>query len=160
MTDSLRTAAKAGDIKALEALMNKSFKLKGITVRVTNSGSLLRIVVHGKEAPDKALLPTIKKGLASICPKGFEQVIVTARVIEEADAWSQKWDLPKETQTEALSAAENPLPVSKPAVKVLTGGEKSSPWHQKNWLAISLLILFPVAGIPLAWMSKWPKKTR
>jgi chemotaxis protein histidine kinase CheA len=159
MTDSLKAAAKAGNIKALEALMNKSFESKGVTVRVTSSGALLKIVVRGKEAPDKALLPTIQKGLASIVPGGFEQAIVTARAIDKADAWSHKWDLPRKTQTESLPviATSTSPPTSKPAAKVLTISEKPKSWHQKNWLVISLLILFPIAGIPLAWMSQWPK---
>ncbi|MBD1874644.1 hypothetical protein H6F75_14225 [Nodosilinea sp. FACHB-131] len=162
MTDSLKAAAKAGDIKALEALMNKSFESKGVTVRVTSSGALLKIVVRGKETLDKALLPTIQKGLAGISPKGFEQAIVTARVIGKADAWSHKWELPRERQAEsppdaAISAS---LPAPKPAVKVLTSSKKSKLWYQKNWLIISLLILFPIAGIPLAWISKWPRRNK
>jgi len=160
MTDSLKAAAKAGNTKALEALMNKSFESKGVTVRVTSSGALLKILVRGKEAPDKALLPTIQKGLASIAPRDFEQAIVTARAIGKANAWSQKWDLARETQAESLSVVDSSLPVSQPAVKVLASSEKSKSWYQKNWLVISLLILFPLAGIPLAWMSKWPKANK
>jgi hypothetical protein len=157
MTDSLKAAAKAGDIKALEALMNRSFESKGVTVRVTSSGALLKVVVRGKDAPDKALLPTIQKGLASISPKGFDQVIVTARAIGNADAWSQQWDLPKNPHAELLSVAAGSSPVPKPAVKVLASRDQSKSWYQKNWLIISLLVLFPFAGIPLAWTSKWPK---
>lgn len=162
MTDSLKAAAKAGDIKALEALMNKSFESKGVTVRVTNSGALLKIVVRGKEAPDKALLPTIQKGLASITPKGYEQAIATARAIGKADAWSHKWDLPRDTQAESLpvSATSTSSPAPKPTVKVFTSSKKSKSWYQKNWLVISLLILFPFAGIPLVWMSEWPRRNK
>jgi hypothetical protein len=148
MADSLKAAAKAGDIKALEALMNKSFGPKGVTVRVTNSGALLKVVVRGKEAPDKALLPTIQKGLASINPSGFDQVVVTARAIGKADAWSQRWDLPKSPQTKSLPVVDSSSPASKSAVKVLSNSEKPTSWHQKNWLIISLLVLFPLAGIP------------
>ena len=160
MTDSLKAAAKAGDIKALEALMNRSFESKGVTVRVTNSGALLKVVVRGKDAPDKALLPTIQKGLASISPKGFDQVIVTARAIGNADAWSQQWDLPKNPHAELLSVAAGSSPVPKPAVKVLASRDQSKSWYQKNWLIIRLLVLFPFAGIPLAWTSKWPKSNK
>ena len=127
------------------------------TPQSTSSGSLLKIVVRGKSAPDKALLPTIQKGLASISPKGFDQVIVTARAIGNADAWSQQWDLPKNPHAELLSVAAGSSPVPKPAVKVLASRDQSKSWYQKNWLIISLLVLFPFAGIPLAWTSKWPK---
>ncbi|WP_155523821.1 ankyrin repeat domain-containing protein [Nodosilinea nodulosa] len=160
MTDSLKAAAKAGDIKALEGLMNKSFESKGVTVRVTSSGSLLKVVVRGKEAPDKALLPTIQRGLASINPSGFDQVVVTARAIGKADAWSQRWDLPRKTPAESLSIADSSLPASKATVKVLASNETPKSWHQKNWLIISLLVLFPPVGIPLTWMSKWPRSSK
>jgi hypothetical protein len=160
MTDSLKAAARAGDIKALEALMNKSFESKGVTVRVTNSGALLKIVVRGKESPDKALLSTIQKGLASINPSGFDQVIVTARPIGKVDAWSQKWDLPRDEQAESFPVAGSLPQEPKPAIKVLAGSSSPTFWYQKNWLIISLLIIFPLAGIPLAWMSKWPKANK
>ncbi|MGG6242158.1 hypothetical protein ACQ4N7_26375 [Nodosilinea sp. AN01ver1] len=160
MTDSLKAAAKAGDIKALEALMNKSFESKGVTVRVTSSGVLLKIVVRGKELPDQALLPMIQKGLASIAPVGFERATVTARAIGKADAWSHKWDLLRKTKAESQSVADSSLAVSKPAEKALSGGKESKSWYQKNWLVIGLLIFFPLGGIPLAWLSQWPRKNK
>jgi hypothetical protein len=160
MTDSLKVAAKAGNIKALEALMNKSFESKGITVRVTNSGSRLKVVVRGKEAPDKALLPTIQRGLASIKPSGFDEVIVTAKAIGKADAWSQKWDLPKNPQAELQLVSDSSSPAPQTPTKVLDASGKPKSWYQKNWLVISLLVLFPLAGIPLVWISKWPKKNK
>jgi hypothetical protein len=157
MTDSLRAAAKAGDIKALEALMNQSFGPKGVTVRVTNSETLLKIVVRGKDAPDKALLPTIKRGLAGIRPAGFDQVSVTARVVGKANAWSEQWELTHDTSTESSSVTASSPPPSKPAATVLGGNERETKWYQKSWLVISLLIFFPPGGIALAWVSKWPK---
>jgi hypothetical protein len=157
MTDSLKAAAKAGDIKALEALMNQSFGQKGFTVRVTSAGSLLKIVVRGKNAPDKALLSTIQQGLASISPNGFDQVSVTARAVRKADTWSEQWELPQGTSTESLSVTTSSPPPSKPVATVLVGDERATRWYQKSWLVISLLIFFPPGGIALAWVSKWPK---
>ncbi len=83
--------------------------------------------------------------------------MVTARAIGKADAWSQRWDLSRNPQAESLSTADSSSPASKPAVKVLASNEKPKSWHQKNWLIISLLVFLPPVGIPLVWMSKWPK---
>jgi len=175
MTDQLQAAAKAGDIKAIEALMNKAFEPKGLTVRVTNSGRLLKVVIRGKTAPDRALLPTIKAGLANISPQGFDQFVVTARAIGKSNAWSYQGDFTKDEKPspKAKAASTPPPPQPKPLPKAdsvppkpevstatsdaVTGQEQSKAWYQQNWLVISLLILFPLAGIPLTWMSKWPK---
>jgi hypothetical protein len=175
MTDQLQAAAKAGDIKAIEALMNKAFEPKGLTVRVTNSGRLLKVVMRGKTAPDRALLPAIKAGLANISPQGFDQFVVTARATGKSDAWSYQGDFTKDEQplpkpkTASTPPAPQPKPLpkansvsSKPEVSAttsdaITSQEQSKAWYQQNWLVISLLILFPLAGIPLTWATKWPK---
>lgn len=175
MTDQLQAAAKAGDIKAIEALMNKAFEPKGLTVRVTNSGRLLKVVIRGKTAPDRALLPTIKAGLANISPQGFDQFVVTARAIGKSNAWSYQGDFTKDEQpsTKPKMASAPPAPQPKPLPKVdsvppkpevstatsdaVTGQEQSKAWYQRNWLIIGFLVLSPVIGIPLAWVGKWPK---
>lgn len=93
MTDSLKAAAKAGDIKAIEGLMNKSFESKGVTVRVTSSGSELKILLRGKEAPDVELAALVKQGLNNIKPKSFEQASIIARAINKSTAWTDSWSL-------------------------------------------------------------------
>ena len=175
MTDQLQAAAKAGDIKAIEALMNKAFEPKGLTVRVTNSGRLLKVVIRGKTAPDRALLPTIKAGLANISPQGFDQFVVTARAIGKSNAWSYQGDFTKDEKPspKAKAASTPPPPQPKPLPKAdsvppkpevntatsdaVTGQEQSKAWYQRNWLIIGFLVLSPVIGIPLAWVGKWPK---
>lgn len=175
MTDQLQAAEKAGDIKAIEALMNQAFEPKGLTVRVTSSGRLLKVVMRGKTAPDRALLPTIKAGLANISPQGFDQFVVTARATGKSNAWSYQGDFTKDEPPlpTPRPASAPPAPQPKPLPKIdsvspkpevsattgdaVTGQEQSKAWYQQNWLVISLLILFPLAGIPLTWMSKWPK---
>ena len=135
MSDTLKAAARAGDPKALEALMNKSFGSRGITVRVTNSGSLLRVLLRGKTAPDKGLLTMIRQGLGSIKPTGFDKVIVTSRAIGSGDAWSEQWELVGGSAGDRAPAPA-PLP-SKPAVKTLVSSKK---WYQKPWLITTSII--------------------
>jgi hypothetical protein len=178
MTDQLQAAAKAGDIKAIEALMNKAFEPKGLTVRVTNSGRLLKVVIRGKTAPDRALLPAIKAGLANISLQGFDHFVVTARATGKSNAWSYQGDFTKDEKPspKAKAASTPPPPQPKTLPKVdrvppkpevsattshaVTGQEESKAWYQRNWLVISSLILFPLAGIPLTWASKWPKDNK
>lgn len=93
MTDSLKVAAKAGDIKALEALMNKSFEPKGVTVRVTNSGSKLKILLRGKEGPDVQLSALAKQVLSNIKPKSFDQASIIARANNKSTIWTDEWSL-------------------------------------------------------------------
>ena len=159
MSDPLKAAARAGDPKALEALMNKSFGSKGITVRVTNSGSLLRVLLQGTEAPDRALLPLIQKGLGSIKPAGFEKVVVSARAIGKGDVWTETWQLaPGNAAAKSLSANNTKTP--KPVVKTLLSSQQTTQWYQKTWLVVTMLVLFPVAGVPLAWLAQWSKPAK
>ncbi|MBD2111741.1 MULTISPECIES: hypothetical protein [Cyanophyceae] len=155
MTDALKNAARAGDPKALEALMNKSFASKGITVRVTNSGSLLRVALRGQTAPDKGVLTMIRQELGSIKPAGFDKVIVTARENGKGDAWSEQWELAGIRPAEPLTASAQPS--SSSASKNLVSSERPTPLHQKSWLIIVMLMVFPPGGITLAWISNWPK---
>ena len=159
MSDTLKAAARAGDPKALEALMNKSLGSRGITVRVTNSGSLLRVLLRGTEAPDRALLPLIQKGLGSIKPAGFEKVVVSARAIGKGDVWTETWQLaPGNAAAKSLSANNTKTP--KPVVKTLLSSQQTTQWYQKTWLVVTMLVLFPFAGVPLAWLAQWSKPAK
>lgn len=102
MTDSLKAAAKAGDIKSLEVLMNKSFEPKGITVCVTNSGTVLKVLLRSKEPPDPKTAVLVKQGLQSIQPTGFETALIVARAIGKKNAWTDEWNL-KDSTTELNS---------------------------------------------------------
>ena len=86
MTDSLKLAARAGDTKAIEALMNKAFASKGVTVRVTNSGSLLKILLRDAHIPKEQLSEALKRGLISIKPQGFDKVAIKAEVAGDQPA--------------------------------------------------------------------------
>jgi len=153
MSKSLQELAKDGDVKALEALMNKSFNSRGVEVRVTNSGSLLRINLRSKTAPPASLAVQIKKGLVSIAPRGFEKVFVIAEVIGGSNAWSQQWSL-----NPTINVSGNP---PQPAAIASTNSSIDSPkWYQRSWLVILLLILFPLAGIPLTWTSRWSRNRK
>jgi hypothetical protein len=101
MTNPLRIAAKAGDPKALEAMMNQSFGSQGVTVRVTNTGSCLKILLRGPEPPDPRLANSIKKGLRSINPDGFTKVLVKAEVLRTGVVWNAQWNLPSLNDEEA-----------------------------------------------------------
>jgi hypothetical protein len=103
MSDLL-VAAKEGDIKALEALMNKSFNPKGILVRVTNSGPLLKITLQGTEQVNHSMSALIKKGLRSIQPKGFSTVFLKAETQSSETLWSEQWKLAiEDTKKEHLN---------------------------------------------------------
>lgn len=156
MSDPLKAAARAGDPKALEVLMNKFFGSKGITVRVTNSGSLLRVLLRGKTAPDKGVLTVIRQGLGSIKPAGFNKVIVTAKAMGKRDSWSEQWELAGGSVGDSLPAPAPP----KPAVKTLASNQPPTAWYKKSWLIITLLVFFPFVGIPLVWTSQWSKNKK
>lgn len=157
--ESLKAAARGGDTNALEALMNKSFGPKGTTVRVTNSGSLLRVVLQGAEAPDKALLPLIQKGLGGIKPAGFEKVVVSARATGKGDVWTETWQLAT-TNTEAKLPPANSTKTPKPVVKTLVSNSQPPKWYLKSWMVVSLLVLFPFLGVPFVWLTQWSKSTK
>ncbi|MBD2233436.1 hypothetical protein [Phormidium tenue] len=137
MTDSLKTAAKAGDIKAIEGLMNESFKAKGITVRVTSIDSSLNILLRGKEPPDPKFAALVKQDLQSIQPTGFEKASVVARAIEKQILWTEEWSL-ESPNTEPKSTLSNtPETLSQTKHNRNSGG--------KNFTL--LLVLLGLAGV-------------
>ena len=86
-------AARQGDTKALECLINYEINTQGLECRVTNSAALLKILIRGEAAPDAALAEPIKELVESIRPQGYNKVTVTARLIRGRVAWSEEWEL-------------------------------------------------------------------
>jgi hypothetical protein len=93
MTNALRPAAQAGDIKALEALMNKAFQSREITVGITNTGSTLKILLTSAKPLDQKIANSVKQGLQNINPQGFDRVLVTANDKGGAPSWTEQWTL-------------------------------------------------------------------
>ena len=106
MSNSLRIAAKSGDTKALEGLMNQFFQSNGATVRVTNKGSTLQVVISSSRPPKKQFATLIKQGIENISPQGFEQVFVTAKVVNGDVSWTDQWNLKSSDNTENLKSAD------------------------------------------------------
>lgn len=107
-------AAKDGDIKALEVLMNKSFNPKGVTVRITKTGSILKVTLSAAAGPDQRLANLIKTGLHKIKPQGFEKVFVTARTTNPiSTVWTTQWKMivseGKEQSSISLQQAKPPI---------------------------------------------------
>lgn len=141
MTDSLKAAAKAGDIKALEALMNKSFEPEGITVRVTNSGPLLKVLLRAKELPDPKTAVLVKQGLQSIQPTGFETASIVARAIGKKTAWTDEWSL--NDFTTELSSTPHRTPEAPKQVKYSDNSKGSK--------TALLFVLFGLTGV-VGWL--------
>lgn len=157
MTEALKTAARDGDIKALEILLNNSFGPKNITVRVTNSASNLKIILRGSAPPDKDLAKLVKRGLRELQPKGFTKVFLTAEVIRQGTVWSEQWQLDSTKQTKPVASPVHPSP----APTESTQPEKErTKWYQQAWLVILLLVFIPLIGIPLVWVSPWSKRNK
>ncbi|MEM6254643.1 MAG: hypothetical protein AAF821_17150 [Cyanobacteria bacterium P01_D01_bin.156] len=91
---SFLQAAKDGDIKALETMMNKSFHPKGVNVRVSNTGSILKVILSTSEGaePDRKIAKLIRNGLRKINPQGFKAVFVKAQSAKQT-LWSAQWKL-------------------------------------------------------------------
>jgi len=157
MTEALKTAARDGDIKALEALMNRSFGPKNITVRVTNSASNLKILLRSSEPPDKGLANLVKRGLRELQPKGLTKVFLTAEVIRQGTVWSEQWQLDstKRAQPTAPLTASSPAPTES-----IQPAQEKNKWYQQAWLIILLLVFVPFIGIPLVWVSPWSKRNK
>lgn len=112
---SLKEAARKGDTKALEALMNQSFAPKGIMVQVTSSGALLKIGLSSAQEPSKQLIQQIKYGLSILTPEGFSEVSIKAGTIGQGPNWQERWvilkpvDVPVESSASALKLSQATL---------------------------------------------------
>ncbi|MGD1941903.1 MAG: hypothetical protein ACFB0G_11380 [Leptolyngbyaceae cyanobacterium] len=138
MSKTLQEAAKSGDIKALEALMNKSFASKGVTVRVTNSGSLLRVSLRGKTAPPQGMDALVKKGLTTIKPQGFDKVLVIAITVGKGENWRDEWEI---GTSQAAKAVATSKPVASSSSEPKTS--KSKRWY----LSGSALFGFAITAV-------------
>ena len=123
----LLQAAKNGDIKALEVLMNKAFGPKGVLVHVTNTGSIIKIVLinpsQGMELEQK-LANLIKTGIGKINPKGFEKVFVTAKNTNlNKTVWSTQWKLATSHTKPRVEVTTPQITEPSPKVQVLTKGK-------------------------------------
>lgn len=157
MTEALKTAARDGDTKALEALMNRSFSPKNITVRVNHSASNLKILLRSSEPPDRGLADLVKRGLRELHPKGFTKVFLTAEVIRQGTVWSEQWQLDATKQIKPMASL---TPLSSAPKESTQPAKEKSKWYQQTWLVILLLVFIPLIGIPLVWVSPWSKRNK
>lgn len=101
----------------------------------------------------------IRRGLGSIKPAGFDKVIVTSKAMGKRDSWSEQWEL-VHGDVEAKSPQVNNTKPPQPVVKTLVSSKKRVQWYQKTWLVVTMLVLFPWAGVPLTWLTQWSKPAK
>jgi hypothetical protein len=142
MSNALKSAAQAGDIKALEGLMNQSFQAKGITVRVTNSGRTLKVLIRSSQVPDRQYSTLIRQGIQNIMPQNFDQVCVSARAINGDVSWTDQWRLDNlDTQSVAKAfeyesvdipaVVEEQIPISGQSIHPDVS-QRSLSWESEN----------------------------
>lgn len=116
MPKSLQESAKRGNIKALEALMSKSFESQGVTVQVASKNTLLKVALKGRTAPPQSMAAQVKKGLITLSPKGFERVMVTAKTIGEGQNWHEYWKFSAPDATQPVETRQSSIPTGKVAI--------------------------------------------
>lgn len=165
---TLWNAARQGDTKALEGLINYEINTQGLECRVTNSAALLKILIRGETSPNAELAELIKELVESIQPHGYNKVTVTARPIRGRVAWSEEWELnpavanledstseltPEPEPSPTTEAAINPLSAKSPKSATSTAATLSSKTMLKGCGLLLgaglnlLLILFVVSSI-------------
>lgn len=70
--------------------MNQAFKSRNINVEVTKTKSTLKILLNCPGKPDPQLKSFVKRGLQSINPKGFEEIWITATIVNGETAWEER----------------------------------------------------------------------
>jgi len=113
--EDVKAAARAGEPKALEELMNESLGKQGITARVIRSGELLRVTLRSNNLPDQKVAELVKKGIASIKPKGVTKVSLKGEQIRGKNTWATEWDLSGVSQA--------------PKKATVISGKKQTKWY-------------------------------
>jgi len=166
MSNSLEVAAQSGDTKAIEALMNKAFASKGILVRVTNSGSTLKVLLRNATYPQQQISDAVKRGIDKIHPVGFDQVSLSAERTSSTAPWHEQWPLssPNVVCLDQVSADGDAEPGSdaRPVNAAIDTKDNDTPpkWYQQTWLIVLFLVFIPLIGIPMAWLGRWPKQVK
>jgi hypothetical protein len=116
--EELKAAARAGQPKALEALMNQSFGKQGITARVITSGELLKVTLRSKILPDQKTADLVKKGIANIKPQGIGKVSLKGEQIGGRESWTTEWNIAGDSPkvTTVVSRKKTPQWYFHPAV--------------------------------------------
>ena len=134
--EELKAAARDGQPKALEALINQSFGKQGITARVIKSGELLKVTLRSSNLPDQKTAGLVKKGIANIKPQGISKVSLKGEQIGGRESWTTEWniagDSPKVTTVVSSKNKKTPQWYFHPAV--IMGG------------AVGALVLFGGLG--------------
>ena len=68
--------ARAGDIAAIAALINRSFQKQGIRIEVVPNRSTLEVSLYGKIPPSKRYIDVLKSGLTRIGVTRFTHLVV------------------------------------------------------------------------------------
>lgn len=90
MTD-LKSAAKAGDIQALQEFMSQNLEARDISVKLAKYGHTLEVQLQSDSLPERQISQMIKKWLDDIKPAGIERVFLQVQASNPVDFWVEQW---------------------------------------------------------------------
>lgn len=104
------TQAKAGNIQAIETLINKTLEPKGISVKASLSTECLILVAESKHAPTQSLIVDfVKKGLLKVKPKNITKVIIRGRLSNQTiNLWQDSFNLIETLQSPPTPSSIEP----------------------------------------------------
>ena len=152
MPDFLK-AAKNGDVRALEALMNKSFGSQGVVVHIASVGSTLNVTLKtpSEPGPDKKLASRVKAGLSKISPKGFDKVFVSAKIMKSDQMiWYSQWGLESSEKNYQVTPSQAP-DKQKRASDFEMEVNREGP---RKWVVLSLSGVIAVMGFGVWWLVR------
>jgi type II secretory pathway pseudopilin PulG len=166
-------AAKQGNPKAIEVLLNQALKSHGHTAKVIRNEAALRILVEGSNVPDQATIGSlIENGLrnldlAEITP---QVQLYGQQLGQSLPAWDQSINLGAEegavnifsfdTVTVEIPKPPAPpvTPPQNPTAKAATMRSMPTAEMPKNYLVPSIFVLlltvFPLSIVPLVYATQ------
>jgi len=164
---SVLELAKNGNANAISALMNRSLKQRGITVKVIRKDNSLRIMLEANEVPNQSrLVEFVSHGIRNLRVVDINRLELFGRQVgDDVPAWSQTIILElsnsSHSQTQEISSSSHPTKNNlttedETKFKVKSHGKElttSSIEELENWIHEGLISLTDYVYNPV--LKKW-----
>ena len=157
-------AAKAGDPRAIAALINRSLAVKGITAKVSAKHQSLSVFLEAETLPEKeAIAPFIQKGINSLSLTAIQNVKVYGRCKgNDMPDWQYQFQLDTYVEPPAEVVAVEVVPPRVAKLKTVRAQPSKVSKQKKLKLAINPVVICISVGVGVLLLttSLWVGLTR
>lgn len=121
--------AKQGDPAAIAQLINRALQPKGITARVTRTGTSLKVMLEADQIPDQAaIVPYLQRNLVKLGMAPIKTIdLYGKQACAATPAWRQSLSLGTQTVTASQPSQPQPSPIGREDALVQPKAKATNP---------------------------------